>query len=456
MTPSLLGLNYSIDHTADVIKRDTFHDALAPAYSVAMVDAPKDAFRIKDTAVAHPDTVIVGRIWDRLQGGFHLKPTGKGDEDKEFVASPEDVANQMDETGFRLGIDGKTWAYVLNEPMGNGDPINLDRLGTWYSRWIDRAIGQKRRSVIYNWGDREPEIMPDGMWNARWYGQLRQMAVYPDLFMVGMHLYGPDKMTDHLQAFLKTCDYLRITSLKVLITEFGVDTDAGSATNGYHSRGWTSEQMGQWIESQITGDLSPYIKSGLLAGLCLFTWSNHPEWSAFNISEDTGLQGYLRDAKKRGVLDAPAPKKATLTVPIVKPFPSDFATRSIEKMIRGKNQSQFIRKYPYIAAEHLWPMSTEDIHCDIIPIEKLHPEETVVQTIVGKQGTWLPIKCNAIEGWIWDSEVVITDIVPKAEPTTPIIPMLTLPISVAKALRQSLLDQIAVLDTYIQQEKVSN
>lgn len=467
MTPSLLGINYSIDHTAEPDKRDKFHAALAPAYSVAMVDSAKDKARIFDEQFIFKETTIIGRIWHPMQGGFHLKPTGAGDENKEFVASPEDVANEMGD----LGISGKSWAYVLNEPMGNGDPANLDRLAKWLTLWMDKSIPQKRRSVMFNWGDREPAI-ENGMWQTRWHGHLKRMALHPELFCVGMHFYGPDDLTLHLAAYVKTCEHLGITPIPVIATEFGVDTDAGSATNGYHSRGWDGNKMGQWIEGAITGDLAPFIRSGVLVGLCLFTWSNQPDWSAFDISRDLTLQSHLLDAKQRGIFDPPAPKKTTTTVPIVKLFPSDFATRSIERWVKGKSTAQYIRKYPYVAAERLYVLDTIGSRCDIIPSHALRLEETVVETINGRTGTWIPIKCNSYEGFMWDGDIVVTVIPdrvatsenPVAEPVLPfpavpapmppIIPMATLPLSALKAMKENLLAQIAILDLYIQKETV--
>jgi hypothetical protein len=483
MTPSLLGLNFSIDHTADVSARDKFHNALTPAYSVAMIDSAKDASRIRTVELAYPDTTIIGRIWHKMQGGFHLKPTGAGDENKEFVASPEDIASQMDEAGYRIGIEGKSWAYVLNEPKGNDSPEVLDRLFRWNSRWLDRAIQDKRRSVMFNWGDRNPPIV-NGMWDERWHGLLNRMAIYPNYFMIGMHFYGPDELASHLDAYIKTCEFLRITPLKVVATEFGVDTDAGSATNGYHSRGWSGEQMGQWIEKAITVDLAPYIKNGVLVGLQLFTWSNQPDWSAFDISQDKGLLDYLLDAKKRGVFNPPAPKLQTITVPRIDLFPSDFAMRSIERYVRSKDATQFVRIAPHVLADKVGVITSEGQRCEIIPPHALKAEEIVVDTIKGVAGNWMPIKFNTIQGWIWEGAVTteiipektITGELPKVNITQPIsvtippplpitlvtvpapiviaplpapVPMKELPLETLKKMKQALLDQIVVLDFYL-------
>lgn len=427
MTPSILGLNFSIDHTADVAKRDTFHNALAPAYSVAMIDAAKDKSRIRKVELDYPDTTIIGRIWHRTQGGFHLKPTGKGDEDKEFVASPEDVADEMGD----LGIANKSWAYVLNEPMGksedtSGDEIQ-DRLFRWNARWMDKSIIQKRRSVMFNWGDREPQII-NGMWHERQWGLLKRMAIYPNLFMIGMHFYGPDDVRPHLDAYLKTCEKIGIDPLRVLGTEFGVDTDAGSATNGYRSRGWTGEQFGQWIEKTITTELAPYIKSGVLAGLQLFTWSKHPDWSAFDVTDDLGLQDYLKDAKKRGVFDiilTPAPKPK-LSNSLYVTFPANFATRSVERFVKPTRGNQFVRSAPSTSAsKQPVILQTTGERCKIVLAEALKVEEVVTSVIEGTKGTWLPIEINGVQGWIFGGFVTAEVIEEKT--VTAEVPVVVLP-----------------------------
>lgn len=434
---SLLGVNYALDHTADTKDRDSFHRALDPVYSVAMVDDKKDIPKLQAFGQVNKSTIMVGRVWHPLDGGFHLKPTGKGDENKEFVASPEDLMTEIGQLG---DVNTTGFIYVMNEPNTNTDSPTLTRLSTWTSRWLDISIMKRRKSLMWNFGDRQPMIVDD-KWQDWCHGHLKRMALYPDLFMVGMHLYGPDSLTEHLTAYVETCKFLGITPIPILATEFGMDTDKGSPENGWRTR-LNGKGYAGWIDATIHEELAPFIKSKVLKGLCIFGWNNAPKWKAFDIQEDDA-EG--NDFKNSVLLIDTKLKESAPIIPIAYPFPADFATRSVERYIRANGVSTFIRLEPTNTPGVMTNgiVLHDGMRCDIILAEDLKPDEVHKDTIITADGTilhgqWLPMKSNINQGWVLDV-VVGLEIIPEktatgetsavvnAEPILPIPPQETIP-----------------------------
>lgn len=403
----IVGMNCAMNHTNDVEKRDKFHKGLNPFYSVMMVDNASDIKMVNAFAADNRGTNVIGRVYHVEEGGFHLPPKSKEDiaAKKRWTVDPADYFNMVN------AFDPDVWAHIMNEPAGvpkdaEGEKI-LDDLCVWNTLYMDASIPKKRKSVLYNWGDRNPAII-NGMWHERFKGNLRRMASYPDLFRVGMHFYGPDDLVAHLEAYVKTCEDVGITPIPVVGTEFGLDSDNGSVENGNRSRGVVGNEYAKWIAYVTNGPLAKYIKSGVLVGLCLFTWSNHPDWKNFDMQDDLDLQ--------KALVDAVFVEKDTVPIiPKVFPFPADFETRSVERYVRSVGSSTFIRSQPNQKdSAYNGVIMFNGRRCDVILPENLKPEETVKQTIGKVEGIWLPIKVDSMQGFVLSSVIKLELITEKS------------------------------------------
>lgn len=274
---------------------DYWHE-VNPAYLLAYVDKKEHTAYIQDYAAAFPDSMVVARIHHELDGGFHLKPSGTND-NRQYVASPEDYIKDF---GF-LGRISNVILNVFNEPDGFADDATIDRLVSWMLEYIPLAVSTKTKSLLFNWGDRQPRIF-GGMMDARYGGILKLAALYPELFYMGMHLYGPDDITQHLESYVKLCETLEIKPLRVIASEFGFDKTNGAAS-GYKSRGVGGGEYAAWQISQVQHDLSPYIKSGVLVGLNVFQEGNSGGWAAFDYENDDAYKKELKRAAQAGELD---------------------------------------------------------------------------------------------------------------------------------------------------------
>jgi hypothetical protein len=254
------------------------------------------------------------------------------------------------------------------------------------------------------------------MWDVRWHGILKRAAIYPDLFKIGMHLYGPDGVSKELEAYVKTCEHIGIKPIEVVATEFGLDAVADSKLNGNRSRGIIGKTYATWMSVAANGELAPFIKSGVLVGACVFTWSRHPDWVNFDVEFDTDWQ----DA----ICAVTVPEKETVLQ--LHPFPADFATRSKQRYVKAST-SQFIRLDPQRAAVSGGIITSKQIHCDVILPEDLKMDERKSEIINGVACQWVPIKTDSGSGWVcWEllkfdttPEKVVTGEIPVVIPPKP-------------------------------------
>lgn len=344
MTARILGLNLSLDHTLDVATRDSFTCAMNAAYAVVMVNSPNDVPKIVQYQEAHPYTTVLGRVYYENDGGMHLPPLAPADAGKRYTVSPMDWMNVVQALGH-----GKGWVYLANEPDGTtANEDTLSRLVGWTEEWIALAIERKVKTVLFNFGDRHPKIV-NGQWETRYHGILQTIAAHPELFMLGLHSYGPDPLTEHLEALLQTCKALSIDPIKVVLTEFGVDTHEGSA-DGYRARGWSGMQYARWIESVVSGDLKPYISSGVVVGLCVFCWNANPRWKDFDVQTDTIWQETVLDYANKGSFDIVTTPAPTLPQPNYTPDP---IIMGAQYRINTPGAARRLRKSPALSAEQI-------------------------------------------------------------------------------------------------------
>jgi len=293
---SIIGPNSALRYLKSYNAHADYWHEVNPAYLLAYVDKKEHTSYIQDYAASFPDSMVVARIHHALDGGFHLKPTGPND-NRHYVASPEDYIKDY---GF-LGHISNVILNVFNEPDGFADDATIDRLISWFLEYIPLAVNSKTKSLLFNWGDRQPRIFGD-MMDARYGGILKLAALYPELFYMGMHLYGPDDITQHLESYVKLCETLEIKPLRVIASEFGFDKTNGAAS-GYKSRGVGGGEYAAWQISQVQHDLSPYIKSGVLVGLNVFQEGNSGGWAAFDYENDDAYKKELKRAAQAGELD---------------------------------------------------------------------------------------------------------------------------------------------------------
>lgn len=295
MPRSYLGSGVALEHPVDYGKMIDLHRAVNPTAMLGMVDGAKDLDKIVQFQHDLPGVQMIGRVWHPEEGGYAQKPTGLND-NRPMIATPDDVLQQQ----IDLGHDGR-WLHVMNEPSMFLSTEKVQLTIDWLVKFIRLAAPENCACVLGNLADLHPAII-NGMWDPITWPFLQELAKYPDLMRLGLHFYGPDRVTDVLTALNETCKYLRIMPSQVVGTEFGVDsTGQGDKANGYHTRGWIGEQFLRWEKSTIQGALKPFIQSGQLLGVLTFEWN--ALWGDFSIAKDKGYQDAYKDAASAGELD---------------------------------------------------------------------------------------------------------------------------------------------------------
>lgn len=289
MTKSIIGPNAAIRYLKAYNAHLDYWHQVNPAYLLGYVDNKDHAKYIQEYAAAFPDSMVVARIQHPLDGGFHLPP-----EDKtigHYVASPQNYHNDF---GW-LGRISNVILNVFNEPDGKADDATIARLIDWMREYIPIAVQNKTKSVLFNWGKGQPRIF-GGMMDARFGDVLNLASLYPELFYMGMHFYGPEDTTESIRAYVALCDSLHITPLKVIGTEWGNDSRVGGGIEA------------AWEISQIKHDLSEFVKSGVLVGFCRFQDGNSGGWEGYAIENDTPYKDEIKRAAQAGELEPMATK----------------------------------------------------------------------------------------------------------------------------------------------------
>jgi len=295
MTKSLIGPNAAIRYLKDYHGHVNYWQGVNPAYALAYVDKREHAPYIQEYAAEFPNSMVVARIHHPLDGGFHL-PAENGEH---YVATPQNYHNDL---GW-LGRTNNIILNVFNEPDGKADSPTIERLVDWFTEYIPIAAQNKTKSVLFNWGKMQPRII-GGRMDARFAEPLKIASLYPDLFWLGLHFYGPESVTEILQGYIALCAQIGIKPLRVIGTEWGNDD---------HLHG---SEAAAWEIGQIKRELAPFIESGVVVGFNRFQDGNSGGWEGYATEDDKPYKDEIRRAAKAGEIAAPD-KRITWTVPVV-------------------------------------------------------------------------------------------------------------------------------------------
>ncbi len=312
MTQSILGANAAIRYLKAYQAHVDYWKQLNPAFQLAYIDNPEHTVYIEQYSQALPNSMIVARIYHPLDGGFHLAPTGTGDT-RHYVSSPTEYLSAYGWLGRKKNII----LNVMNEPSGFESDANLTRLVQWMLEFIPMAAQSETKCVLFNWAARNPAVAA-GLWDGRYNDVLKLMAQYPDLFYMGLHIYGPNNLTGVLDAYVKQCSLLHINPPKVIASEFGIDS-IGGTQRGYKTWPEYKDTYAQWQETQIKGILAPFIRSGVLVGLTTFQEGDSGGWADFDTENDSAYKAEIKRAIFAGELSnamvlPPPVQPATVTV----------------------------------------------------------------------------------------------------------------------------------------------
>lgn len=324
MTPRILGLNIGYSYVDDYGALRKFHNALRPAYLLMMVDKDEQIAKAKAETAQMPGAQWIYRVHHKDDGRWWFP----ADDGRPQIATPLDYINQYG----HLGRDGGILS-VLNEPSSILTDTQLDGLVKWTEEFMGLALLRGVKCCLLNWADRNPRLV-DGKWEERYRPLVKLAARFPELFTIGMHLYGPDSITEHLDGYIAACKVWGIDRPpQVIATEFGLDSTGGKE-QGYRQHGWDGARLAGWTVNLIQGSLKPYFESGLLAGLIQFAWNRNWRDQGFDVQQDEGWQKDIVAAAERGALDI-------VVKPVTKPL------------------DQFIPKPPVATYAHEYMVLTE-------------------------------------------------------------------------------------------------
>lgn len=412
MTRCLVGSGVALDHTTNYGVMIDLHRATKPTTMLGMVDAMKDAAKIRQLKQDLPDSQIVARVWHPEEGGYAQPPQGPGDH-RPMIATPEDVLGEQVELG-RNGM----WLHVMNEPSAFMRPEQVQLTVDWLVKFIRLAALENCACVLGNLADGHPPIV-NGYWDAIWHPFLRAMAQFPALMRLGLHFYGPDGSTAVLTALNATCkDVLRIAPPQVVGTEFGVDsTGQGDKLNGYHSRNWSGSEFVGWEHDQIQGPFKPFAASGQLVGMATFQWNVLQ--GQFSIANDSGYQKAYKSAALQGDFDV-AIVSSTPSAPALPAFPMDFDTRAKSYMVRGTDGATTIRQKPGQNSTFISTISPVPSIIKLIDATDLRTDERVQETIGDRLGVWLPVMVgSSVKGWSFNAYLDVQPVIIVTEPDPP-------------------------------------
>jgi hypothetical protein len=412
---SIIGSNAALRYLKAYQAHVDYWHEVNPAYQVAYVDKPEHVPYIREYAAALPDTMIVARIYHPLDGGFHLAPTGAGDT-RHYVSSPAEYLGAYGDLGKMSNII----LNVMNEPNANGTSDEMLRLVEWFVNYIPLAASIGCKSVLFNWADRNPQII-NGMMDSQFDDVLKTMAVHPELFYMGMHFYGPDEITSHLDSYVKRCEFLKIKPPKVIGTEFGLDSTGGTE-RGYKSRANYKDIYAQWQETVVKGSLKPYIDSGVLAGLCVFQEGNSGGFDDFDFENDSAYKTEIKRAALAGEISVPTVVTTPTPPPIVTPpYTPDPFTSGMRYQVTVPADFINVRAAPSTIAAKLGEVPNKAV-------------VTVFEETLVSGEYWRRISFGTISGWVSLQKGAV-----KFAPYLPDSPsMVSIPIDLLKDIASSL------------------
>lgn len=299
---SIIGVNAHMNYMRN---RPLFYERmrrLNPSMIVAFIDDMNHRHWIDDLKRNLPDTIVVSRMYHPMDGAFHMRRH----DGAEWVSSPSDTLNWLG----GLGRDGLVCS-LLNEPGTGGD---VERLMKWTTETLVRATHMGVVTCIGNFSVGTPGIR-ESEWEPGFDLLLKALQDSPHYLGLHEYLPGETYRVGRILMMIRRCATLGYKMPKVLITEYGVDTDGG-ALNGYRSRGWTGQQYAETLCEVAQRVYMPLVNASVLHGAAVFCYGNSGGWENFDVETDNGFWDTLEKHAPR--YKAPAPP-----IP-VKPMPTDW------------------------------------------------------------------------------------------------------------------------------------
>lgn len=444
MYKSIIGSNAALRYLKAYDTHVSFWSGVNPAYQLAYVDKSEHVPYIREYAASfahtNPGTMIVARIYHKLDGGFHLAPTGRNADGtldtRHYVSSPSEYLSAYGD----LGMMDNIILNVMNEPNANGSPDEMMRLITWFIDFIPLAASLKCKSVLFNWADKNPRII-NGMLDGQFDNVLRLMAAHPTIFYMGMHFYGPDAIHETIDSYVKRCEYLKIKPPIVLGTEFGIDSTGGTQ-RGYRSWPNYKDIYGQWMGVQIKPPINPdfptlshHIKSGVLGGLMIFQEGNSGGQDDFDFENDKGVKDEIKRMALAGEISVPEltpPPPAPPPVPPPPPYTIPPITSGMAYVITAPLAYVNLRIEASVSAPKLGEVPNKSV--------VIVSEESLVN---GEY--WRKLNYNGLVGWVSMQGGTV-----KLSPYVPDAPsIVTIPIDLLKDIRNSLKHDLDLVDAIL-------
>lgn len=276
-----IGFNIRLRYVKDISTLRKRLVEMEPAWCVLCIDRDDHFPYLEALAKEHPDIKFIARVVDvnpdvggtePRDGKWHLKP----DDDRKYLCSPVDFLTRWG----HLGKNGLT-LNVSNEPNGyvdEGHPDNLQRLADWTLELLKEATRRSIQCCVLNFATGHPIVSlgPKGPeWIMIFDEVLRYVSEHRDQ-LVGIHEYlpgvGADNRVGRIGAMVNRCAALGIQPPRVLITEYGVDSDMRDHQDGYKSRNWPGDFYAHQLYNQVETTYRPYIQAGILEGLAVFVY----------------------------------------------------------------------------------------------------------------------------------------------------------------------------------------
>lgn len=234
-----------------------------------------------------PNTRIFVRVYDQKDSGMHLRPRADGD----LHMTPEAFLAKW---GW-LGKEGRT-LQVMNEPSGYDF---TPELVVWLQRLIPLAAHLGISIAAPAFAVHHPRLNAQGdQWVPAFDDLLRLLSAHRQY--LSLHEYGPEFAYDarmgRFQAMLSRCAALGISAPRTQISEWGLDSLPGEpAGNGYKRRGLDGASFALYLRDQYNRYYEPYVRSGAVVGLAIFSYGDSGGWHDFNVASDRDCLDALPD-----------------------------------------------------------------------------------------------------------------------------------------------------------------
>ncbi len=387
---------------------------LNPSALVLCTDRQNDGARFDVFAREFPDAMIVCRV----------VPANRSNEDAEYHLPGPDGGYRMSPTTFLntfggLGTNGKL-LYTMNEPDGYN---NVDRLVSWLVEVTQEATRRNIRLCLGNLATGHPRDVSSRQWDRVWDPLLLLLSApqHRALHVLGLHEYHPgwEFRVGRFRWMLESCRRLFVMPPRVLVTEFGIDSDhGGSQHNGWRSRGMSEQQYFDLCLDSYNRMYRTFVRGGVIAGIAVFLYGNSGGWEAFDVSNAATYMQLLRTIPQENVQAA---------LPDSVPLPTGaYVVGSARSSVAATN----IRTGPSVNHRVVTQLTQATV--------------ANASTLPGynASGPWVPLRLNGLEGWIHRDFMRFT---PAVQPPVPPLPT---PVERSVTLRA---DRTADIDAFLAQ-----